>query len=193
MDPIEPLLTRLMNCLAEQFKGQLLLKGGMLFRLLGSPRATADLDYVWVRTKKRNFLAQEIKQALDELSGIKIENISSNSRGVFLEGLDEISKNKFKIEINVVKKINLPPETRNTALLADKYALEGRMIATMALAENFSHKIAAAIERGLARDFFDILEAEGITDFDAKTLLERFSKIEIDRQKGRKISPAEGA
>jgi hypothetical protein len=101
VETIEKLLVRVMNLLAEQFKGQLILKGGMLLRLLGSPRETADLDYVWIRTQKRNHFAEKIKATLKQLDGINIENISSNSRGVFLDGIDLNSKNKFKIEINI--------------------------------------------------------------------------------------------
>lgn len=182
-----------MNLLADQFKGKLILKGGMLLRLLGSTRETSDLDYAWIRTKKRNQFAEDIRDALEKLGDVKIDKISSHSRGIVLEGSDLRSKHQFRIEVHVVKKLNLPPETRNTAALADKYSLAGRMIATMALPENFSHKVAAAIERGLARDFFDIMEAEGITDFDIPTLRRRFSRIEINREKSRKISATEGA
>ncbi len=193
MEPVELLLTRLMNFLADRFKGKLILKGGMLFRLLGSPRETIDLDYAWIRTQKRDQFGKEIKEALEKSAQVKIESISPNSRGIFLNGIDLNSKNKFKIEINVVKKLNLPPETRNTAPLADKYSLEGRMIATMALPENFSHKIAAAIERGLARDFFDITQTEGVTDFDPLTLKERFAKLQIDHKPAIKVSAKQGA
>ncbi len=193
MEPIEELLVRIMNLLADEFKGKLILKGGMLIRLLGSPRETQDLDYAWIRTKRRAQFAKEIEKALKKLGNINIENILENSRGVVIDGLDLDNKNKFKIEINVVKNINLPPETRNTARLADKYSLEGRMISTMALPENFSHKIAAAMERGLARDFYDIMELEGITSFDDQTLSERFAKLEINRKKPIKVTPKEGA
>ena len=64
MQTPDALLARLINHLAEEFKNQLILKGGMLLRLLNSPRATQDLDYVWLRTKKRNVFAEEIKNRL---------------------------------------------------------------------------------------------------------------------------------
>ena len=87
----EELLARLMNTLAQTFKNELILKGGMLLRLLNSPRGTQDLDYVWIRTKKRTLFADEIKKTLEQMEGIQVTNVHANSRGIFIRVFDQPS------------------------------------------------------------------------------------------------------
>lgn len=187
MDKTEDLIARIMGRLAERFKNQLILKGGMLLRLFNSPRSTQDIDYSWIRTKKRTLLADEIKQELEELEGIRVTDVRSNSRGIFLTISEEPSGAVAKIEVNVVSSTHRPPRAVSTAPLTNRYSLKAQVIAAMDLSEAMSHKIAAALERDLVRDLYDLAQLEPLTSFDRETLSDRLEKLEIKRSKPRKV------
>lgn len=189
----EELMTRLMNHLAAKYKNRLILKGGMLLRLLKAPRATQDLDYSWIRTKKRGLFAKELQGAVEELEGVRVTAIQANSRGVFLDVQDEVTGQRTKIEINVATATHLPPQPLTTAALSDLYSLKPQIVTSMHLAEAFSHKIATALERDLARDLYDLSQFEPLTRFDEATLRDRLARLEIRRAKARKLTPQEAA
>ena len=191
MNKREELLARLMNFLAEKFKNQLVLKGGMLLRLLNRPREAGDLDYAWIRTKKRNLFAQEIKSALETLDGIQVPGVQANSRGIFIEVADKSSDQTARIEISVAESFSRPPQPMTTASLSQPYSLKPQVVATMDLAEALSNKIAASIERNQIRDLYDLMLMEPLTPFDEATLRLRLSKIEIGRSKPKQITPRE--
>lgn len=193
MKNLEPFLARLMNFLAEKYKNQLVLKGGMLLRLLDSPRSTQDLDYAWIRTRKRNLFAEDLKSALETLEGIRVADVAVNSRGIFLEVLDQNSNLRAKLEISVVDSFHRPPQAMTTAALSHPHALKPQVVATMDLAEFFSHKIAASLERNLVRDLYDLMVLGRLTPFDEGTLRERLSQLEIRRAKPRLVTPQEAA
>lgn len=184
----DELLAKIMHCLAERYKTQLILKGGMLLRLLNSPRATQDLDYVWVRTKKRNLFGEELKEVLEEMEGIRVTRLQANSRGIFLSVEDVPAKQKAQIEITVVRSLHTPPQPMTTARLAQPFALQTHVIATMDLAEAFAHKIAAALERDLVRDLYDLMQLEHLTPIDIKTLQERLARLEVKRAKPKAVT-----
>lgn len=188
MNNSEELLARLLNHLADKFKNQLILKGGILLRLQGSARLTQDLDYVWIRTKKRNLFAEEIKTSLQTLEGIEIKDLQVNSRGIFIQVFDQPSQTTGKIEISVVEATSLPPQALTNFRLVKPYGLKTQVVAAMDLSEAFSHKIAAALERDLVRDLYDINQWEALTSFDEKTLKERLTRLEIGRSKPKQVS-----
>lgn len=193
MKTTEELLAHLLNHLALKFNNQLILKGGMLLRLLNSPRSTQDLDYCWVRTKKRNIFGQEVKETLESLEGVRVTRLEANSRGIFLDVADRNSNVKAKVEIGVVKSMPLPPVPLATTSLSQPYSLASRIVSTMDLAEAFSHKIAASLERNLMRDLFDLAQMEPLTNFDAGVLKMRLAKLSIGRAKPREVSFREAA
>lgn len=188
MNKTEALLARIMNHLATEFKNELILKGGMLLRLLNSPRQTQDLDYAWIRTKKRSSLAEEIRISLEKMN-LLVSDMMVNSRGVFITILDGLSKTMAKVEIGVIKKTQLPPQSMTNATLANVYDLKVQVITTLHLAEAFANKIAATLERDLIRDLYDLTQFEPLTYFDEATLLDRLARLEIRRSKPVRISP----
>lgn len=159
-----------------------------MLRLQGSARLTQDLDYVWIRTKKRNQFAKEIKTALQSLEGIEIKDLQVNSRGIFIQVFDLPSKSTGKVEINVIEATSLPPQAVTNFRLVRPYGLKTQVIAAMDPSEAFSHKIAAALERDLVRDLYDINQWEALTSFDEKTLRERLMHLEIARTKPKQVS-----
>ena len=187
----EELLARVLTQLAEKFKNQLILKGGMLLRLMNSPRSTQDLDYAWVRTKKRNLFGDDIKKALQEMDGVEVVDVKTNSRGIFLEVREKASGQTAKVEVNIVSAMHLPPKPISTALLARPYSLKTQIIAAMDPAEALSHKLAATLERNLVRDLYDLGQMEPLTSFDPATFEDRLSGLEIGRAKPRRVSVKE--
>jgi predicted nucleotidyltransferase component of viral defense system len=190
----EELLLKVMHLMSEHFKDRIVLEGGMLLRLLNSPRATQDVDYLLVSESSKKELAGEIKNVLLKLGEISVKDIKLNSRGVFidLEGRDEPSIKAF-LEINVVTSLLKPPSSMSTVALAGRYSMTGRIVAAMELSEAFAHKICAAIERESMRDLYDLTILEPLCEFDAEVLRKRLSNLSIKRQKARNITIAEAA
>lgn len=189
----EELIAKIMNYLAQTFKNKLILKGGMLLRLFDSPRSTQDLDYVWIRTKKRNLFAQEIRKKIEKLPNIKCRDIQINSREIFMELWDQANNSQVQLEINVVKNTHLPPETMNNKKWMESFKLKPEIITVMALPEAFAHKIAASLERDLSRDLYDLMQFEPITGFDEETLKQRLSHFSEARKKPIVLSPQEAS
>ncbi len=50
----QQLLARVLDLFAQKFDRKAVLRGGMVLRVLGSPRLTNDLDYVFVPYKFAN-------------------------------------------------------------------------------------------------------------------------------------------
>ncbi len=190
-DRTEKLLAKILGAISERFKNKLVLKGGILLRLLNSPRSTQDLDYCWVRTEKRALLARELSAVLEELPDVRIRDVQANSRGVFLtiQQAEVIAK----IEVTIVSGFHRPPKPISTAPLTGKFGLRARVIAAMDPSEALAHKIAACLERDLARDMFDLTQLEPITELDRATLEDRISRLEIGRAKPRKLTLAAAA
>lgn len=185
----EELLVRIMHALGDKFRKHLVLKGGMLLRLLNCPRSTQDVDYIWVSTESRKILAKQIEEVLSAMPEIVLDAIALNSRGVFIDVASrENPEIRGKIEVTSQKSLNLPSEGISTTVLANQFALTGRIISAIALPEAFAHKIAATIEREVARDLYDLSQFEPLCNFDIPTLRGRLGKIEINRAKPKAIS-----
>lgn len=193
MKTTEELLVRIINALAETLRGKLVLKGGMLLRLMNSPRLTQDVDFALISNESRRVLVEPIKKTLLGIGGVSLGEIRLNSRGIFVEVLDSSSELRVLVEISLVPKTNLAPEPLSTGVLARQYSLEGRMISTMAQPEVFAHKIAACLEREVARDIYDLSVLEPMGPFDKKTLRDRLSQLSVNRAKPIQIDFAQAA
>lgn len=192
--PREKLLLQVIHFLSEKFKETLVLEGGMLLRLFNSPRSTQDVDYYWISEKSKKVLTREIRTAFDTFQAGRVTDIRLNSRGIFLDMESaEQETGKIMIELNVVPSLNLPSEFVSTASVSNRYALTGRIVATIALPEAFAHKIAAALERETARDIHDIAVFESLCEFDQKTLEERLRTLSIQRNKPAHLTFPEAA
>jgi predicted nucleotidyltransferase component of viral defense system len=191
MRSTEELLTKILNHLADQFKGRLVLKGGMLLRLYNSPRSTQDIDYVLQSKESKKVWKEALEQALKELKEIQIEKVDLNSRGIFIHVIDNEGSHRAILEISVIPSTHLPSEPMSTADLSKKYDLAGRVVATMALPEAFSHKIAATLERNVVRDLYDLSQLEAMGTFDLIVLRERLSRLSIDREKPKPVKFSE--
>ncbi len=66
----EALIARALDCISQHFGKRAILRGGMVLRILGSPRYTNDLDYVFVPYKSKkdiDGLAMQFRAALARL------------------------------------------------------------------------------------------------------------------------------
>lgn len=188
----EELLLKVMHIMSNHFKDKIVLEGGMLLRLLNSPRETQDVDYLLVSENSKKILADNIKDVISKLKEITVRDVNLNSRGIFigLESRDEPKISAF-LEINVVPSLLKPSTSISTIVLAGKYSMTGRIVASMELSEAFAHKICAAVERESIRDLYDLTILEPICEFDRDVLEKRLSKLSIKRQKARNISETE--
>ncbi len=190
----EEMLVRIIHALSEKFRSHLVLKGGMLLRLLNCPRSTQDVDYVWLSTESKKVLGKAIEEVLKAMPEITITTVTLNSRGIFIDvAATDAPEMLAKIEIDVKPSLNLPSEGISTVALANLYALTGRIVSTVALPEAFANKIAATLERDVARDLYDLCQFEPLCPYDLPTLQKRLAKIEINRAKPKAISFAEAA
>lgn len=176
----EEFLLKIIHLVAKTYKNQVVLKGGMLLRLMNSPRQTQDVDFVMTRKLSRKAVADELAERLKK-DGVTVDRVRLNSRGAFIDvrGLGT----RAQIEISVVKELNCPSEQMTTAALARNFQIPPQVITVMSRPESYSHKIAAALERRNLRDLYDISLFEADTAFDEKTLKKRLSELSILRAK----------
>jgi len=190
----EELLIKVMHLMSEHFKDRIVLEGGMLLRLLNSPRATQDADYLLVSERSKKVLSGELRELLKRLDDVTVKDIKLNSRGIFIELESEASPHiKAFLEINVVPFLLRPPTSISTVALARRYSMTSRVIAAMDMPEAFAHKIAAAIQRNSIRDLYDLTIFEPLCEFDKDVLKKRFSSLSIKRQKERSVTFFEAA
>lgn len=188
----EELLLKVMHLMSEHFKDRIILEGGMLLRLLNSPRATQDVDYLLVSESSKKMLAGETKDVLSKLDDVVVKNVKLNSRGIFID-LEDKNQSDIKafLKINVVTSLLKPPTSMSTVALAGRYSMTGRIVASMDMSEAFAHKICAAIERDSIRDLYDLTILEPLCEFDMEVLRKRLSNLSIKRQKAREVGLAE--
>lgn len=186
----ESLLLEVIHLINQKFKNQAILKGGMYLRLLNSPRHTRDVDYVFPTKVSRKVILKEIK-SIFEPKGIQIIKKSLNSRGIQMK----IQKGDIDadIEISVVKELSTPPEQYDTSKVAERFNVVPEIVTVMSMGEAFSNKIAAALERDVVRDLFDITVLMPLTTFNSETLNKRLSSLCIKRQKPISIDFKEAA
>lgn len=174
----EKFLAEIINYLVEVFGKQVILKGGMVLRLLGSNRYTNDADFVFVPYHSKKDIVKKILESLQAFPEIKISH-SMNSKCLRIN----LERNNIHIqlEINVAKELH--SITQSTSLLSSKYSLPPRMILVMAPELALAHKMAAWNERRLIRDIFDIAFwlRLGITP-DKETLSARLTKPEYSKK-----------
>ncbi len=187
----EQLLIRLINFFAEKFKDRIVLTGGMLLRLYQSPRATQDVDFIFISSESKKTLHPKLCRTIGAMKGVQLDRVDVNSRGIFMDV--SADDEKAALEITVRPRIGLRSEPISTAMLSQKFLLSGRIVSTLALPEAFAHKIAATLERESTRDLYDLSQMEAWGAFDIKILRERLARLSINRKKPIAINCAQAA
>lgn len=168
----EQLLAQIVDLFATHFDRKAILRGGMVLRVLGSPRYTNDLDYVFVPYASKKDIVDQLLNCLSQLPEVQLKH-SLNSKCLRIV----VSNPSAMIQIEAKVARSMPVTTLSTRLLATKYGLPQRLISAMALSVALSHKLAAWNERRLMRDLYDVwffLQMNVLPD--VATLEQRLSK-----------------
>jgi len=166
-----------MNLVSSKFKSQAILRGGMALYLLNSKRYTNDLDYAFVPYKSKNDILKPLLSCLDEVENLKY-TYSLNSK--CLRIIVEYENFKCQLEVKVFKELESIP------IVVDSYinkTIPDFVVRIANLEWALSNKIAAWVERRLARDLYDIYFINSILGInpDFLTLRKRLQKIEYSK------------
>ena len=142
----DDLLLWFLGYFAQKFRNRAIVKGGMVLRLLNSPRATNDLDILFVPFSSKKKILPELEQVLADVDGIESQ-VSADSKCIRCR----VQHGKLQIQIEGTIAESCEYESvstisHGTPLLL---AVQRRDIA-------LAHKIGAWNERGLLRDLYDI-------------------------------------
>jgi predicted nucleotidyltransferase component of viral defense system len=151
LEQTERLLAHILDIFAQKFDKKAILRGGMVLRILGSPRFTNDLDYVFVPYSTKKDIVEEILTCLSEIDNAEITH-SFNSK--CLRVVVATPEATVQVEAKVAMKAKTA--TSSTRLFSPLYQLPPRLIAVMDHEIALAHKMAAWNERRLIRDIYDI-------------------------------------
>ncbi len=164
-----------MHRFAEVFEAQAVIKGGMVFRLLDSPRHTTDIDYVFVPFSSKKEIAGRIADLLDEIEGAAVA-IELHSR--MLRADLRVDDASIQIEANVAAECD--SIAMATGGFARTLGRPSRVVRVMSPSHALAHKIAAWNERRLLRDLYDcyFLSGRAKAEPDLDVLDSRLARIE---------------
>lgn len=145
------LLARVLDLFAQKFDKKAVLRGGMVLCVLGSPRLTNDLDYVFVPYKSKKDIVDEILSCLRSIEGAKLD-YSLNSK--CLRVILTVEQTSIQIESKVA--MDVKTTTTSTRLFSSQFNLPPRIIHVADTNVALANKIAAWNERRLIRDIYDI-------------------------------------
>jgi predicted nucleotidyltransferase component of viral defense system len=168
----ERLLAQILDIFAQKFDKKAVLRGGMVLRILGSPRFTNDLDYVFVPYSSKKEIVEEILTCLSKIENAEITH-SLNSKCLRVA----IATPEATVQVEAKVAMEVKIATSSTRLFSPLHQLPPRLIPVMDYELALAHKMAAWNERRLTRDIYDIwfYLQMGIRP-DEETLAERLKK-----------------
>lgn len=135
---------------AEVFEEHAVLKGGIALRLFDCPRATTDIDYVFVPFRSKTEIGPRIEKVLREIEGATV-TVATHSKMV--RALLRVDGAAVQIEANV--DLQCPATAVPTSGFATRQGQPSRIVRVMTLECALAHKLAAWNERRLLRDLYD--------------------------------------
>lgn len=147
----QQLLARVLDLFAQRFDRKAILRGGMVLRVLGSPRLTNDLDYVFVPYKSKKDIVDEILTCLQSIEGAELD-YSLNSK--CLRVVLSVDQTTIQVEAKVA--MDVKTTTTSTRLFSTQFDLPPRIIHVVDTDIAVANKMAAWNERRLIRDIYDI-------------------------------------
>ena len=151
MEREQALLARVLDLFAQRFDKKAVLRGGMVLRILGSPRLTNDLDYVFVPYKSKKEIVTEIVDCLESIDGAKVD-YSLNSKCLRVV----LSVDQVTIQIEATVAMDVETSATSTKLLSPQFNFPPRIINVVNHSVALANKMAAWNERRLVRDMYDI-------------------------------------
>ena len=177
MENEQRLLARVLDLFAQKFDKKAVLRGGMVLRVLGSPRLTNDLDYVFVPYRSKKDIVDEIIECLKSIEGASLD-YSLNSK--CLRVVLTVHETTIQVEAKVA--MDVATSTASTKLFSAQFELPPRIIHVVNTNVALANKMAAWNERRLVRDIYDIwflLQMNAIPD--TATLEKRLRKPAYSR------------
>lgn len=147
----QQLLARVLDLFAQRFNKKAVLRGGMVLRVLGSPRLTNDLDYVFVPYKSKKDIVAEIVTCLRSIEGAEVK-YSLNSKCLRVV----LTADQATIQIESKVAMNVATTTTSTRLFSSQFNLPPRIIQVVDTNIALANKMAAWNERRLIRDIYDV-------------------------------------
>lgn len=169
-EKLERALLSMISEISNYFGNQAILKGGMSLRLLGIPRSTIDVDFVFQPYKSRNEIKKPLMKFLEKICDEKpVGQIDSRTFQIRCR-YQEID---ILIESSVSEKIAF--ETISTGDVALSLGIEPCIIPIVAGPIAFSNKLGAWFERRLTRDLYDIYIYRSVLEIepDERVLIDR--------------------
>lgn len=151
----EQFLIWLIAHMADTFGPRAVLRGGMMLRLLDSPRATHDLDYILTAFHSKNELKTPIVESFQKYPMIAVGKPSKHSTNIRFDVKLVNDHGSFHVLLEASVADKCPTVVISTGELAKKYRLEPRLIPMMRYDVALSNKLAAWAERQLVRDLYD--------------------------------------
>ena len=145
------LLARVLDLFAQQFDKKAVLRGGMVLRVLGSPRLTNDLDYVFVPYKSKKDIVKGIVECLQSIEGATVD-YSLNSKCLRVA----LTVDGTTIQIEAKVAMDIRTATTSTRLFSSQFHLPPRIIHVVDTGVALANKMAAWNERRLIRDIYDV-------------------------------------
>jgi len=168
----QELLAEILDLFAQNFEDRAILRGGMVLRLLGSPRLTNDLDYVFVPYKSKKSIVDEVIKVLKTLDGVCLKH-SMNSKCLRIM----ITRASTTVQVEAKVATEVRTATASTRLFSPKYRFPPRLIHVADYTVALANKMAAWNERRLIRDVYDISFYRQMNILpDQETLMARLSK-----------------
>ena len=176
-DRQEALIARVLDVLAQRFDRRAILRGGMVLRVLGSPRFTNDLDYVFVPYKSKREIVSEVVECLKGIEGARVSH-SLNSKCLRVV----VAQDDIAIQVEAKVALSAQTSMASTRLFSRQFNLPPRMVCVMDHSVALAHNLAAWNERRLVRDIYDVcfLLQMGIKP-DEDTLEQRLRKPSYSR------------
>jgi len=147
----QELLARVLDLLSQTFDKKAVLRGGMVLRVLGSPRLTNDLDYVFVPYKSKKDIVDEVIDCLNTLEGATVD-YSLNSKCLRVV----LSKDEATVQIEIKVALEMKTAIASTKLFSTQFNVPQRLIRVVDYSVALANKMAAWNERRLIRDIYDI-------------------------------------
>ena len=188
---IEEFLTTIINLFASEFSNHAILRGGMVLRLLDSPRLTNDLDYLFVPYRSKKEVLPQILEVLNSIADVTV-SYSMNSKCLRFK----ISKKDLVVQVEVKVDSDCKVEVISTAALSKLYNQVPRIINVMAYDVAMANKLAAWYDRALIRDLYDIYLFINMGISPDEQILEsrlkktNFSKVQQNKSKPKSIGIA---
>ena len=164
-----------MHRFAEVFEEHAVIKGGMVLKLLDSPRYTMDIDYVFVPFSSKKEIVDRIDTVLHEIEGAVIA-IKLHSKMVSADL--QVDGAAIQIEADVATECEAVPMA--TGGFAQSVGHPSQIVRVMNPSHALAHKIAAWNERRLLRDLYDcyFLSSRAGASPDLQVLDLRLAKIQ---------------